>query len=517
MFNLLHDLENCSSAIAAYLAEEQLEDGSFPARSFYGETFCVLLWSYWPERYKDNITKALLRYWTNDKTDPEFHWEFNNFALLKYYDRNRDERVRPYITQLKFKGTPVTNWTLLRAVCRFMAKNKKLQGWAEILNKVLKFQKRGFILDNYGVKSFSYHCFSAALLAEIHELTRNCWIRRRFLKAVEFISSFIMPSGDTLYIGRGQQQVFGYGCLIFILAYSFALTRRKEYIYQLHKIFNFVSTFQRKDGSSPLVLRNDEKGFPEVIDTRDPNYCGWYAYNNFFDYLPFFAYWLVRTSDLLKNMKISPDLTFQTQNHERVIYRDKDFFVFANENYQAVISAPGGYWANDMPIPYVCFRGHSVTPCYGGEQFANSIYSREGIPLPFGKLSGQMYFFRDELDYKLEDSVLMGKNENIRHERRFKFLEKAIVVKDYIKLLNCPFDELYYINLLLPCPVYETNSGIFWEKDNIRIKISLPEDTMITNHSYYSASGELKALRNSEKPKKNSIYTEIVMEMQGLQ
>lgn len=351
---------------------------SFNSRSFYGETFALNL-LYLTNNLNEKIKNILFdNYEKLDKNDSEFHWEFNNYALLYYKLISGDDSVDKFLEPLIFKNTPCTNWTLLRSNSKLMARKDEDLAIKEAKEKIKKYQlESGLILDDPGVKSFQYHCFSMAMISEIYEQTKDDFFKTSFLKGVEFIRHFILSNGETLYIGRGQNQSFGYGALIYILSQAYKYTNDKTLLGDIDLVLNFLLKFQREDGSFPLVMNDLEKSIPRVIDMQNPEFTGWYPYNNYFDYLPFMGFFLAKAYKILQKLNCQ-NISYRKQKN----YRDENFIKIVKSDYEAVLSKPGGYWTNDMPIPFVVHKGESITPMYGGEQFQKSLYNLEGIPLP---------------------------------------------------------------------------------------------------------------------------------------
>lgn len=372
---------NIHKDIASFLNNYLTNKNSFECRSFYGETFSLAFLQ--RTKLLDANIKAKLfsSYEKIDKNDSQFHWEFNNYALLDYYQNSNDKSVKKYLIPLRFKNTPCTNWTLLRSNVRLQAGVGTELAIKEAKIKINKFQlTSGLILDDPGVKSFQYHCFSMAMVGEIYEHTQDDYFKISFLKGVDFIRNFILLNGETLYIGRGQNQSFGYGALIYILSLSYKFTEDKTLLGDIEKVTTFLLQYQREDGSFPLVMNGVEKTIPKVINMQDEEFVGWYPYNNYFDYLPFMGFFIAKAEEVLRNLDRSK-IEYRTQKK----YRDEGFIKIVKPNYEAVLSKTGGYWTNDMPIPYIVTKGKNITPCYGGEQFQKSLYSQEGIPLPYFK------------------------------------------------------------------------------------------------------------------------------------
>lgn len=494
---VINELCNVADGIAGSLLEcIKVGTGRFPARSFYGDAFSVLLWTWRGGKYEEAISNALQACETLDREHPEFHWEFNNYALLHYRARTGDRRVDSLLCPLRFKGTLCTNWTLLRSAARFAAGKQRVKGLRQLIGKLRHYQlPSGQILDDDGVRSFQYHGFSAALLAEMSEYSVLFWLRRPSLRALDFIRHFILPNGDTLYIGRGQEQSFGYGALLYGLAQAYRMTGSAEYLQDLERVWCFVKRFQREDGSFPLVFNGVEKGFPKIIDTQDPRYPGWYGYNNYFDYLPFFGTYLARTAEVLAQCKAGRNAN---EVRREIDYQDDDYRVVRKTHYTAVVARPGGYWTNDMPFPYVCLDGESVFPCYGGEQFMPSLYSRDAIPLPWVLVNGQRHYFRDELNYRIEGCKLIGEGPLGSHVRTFAFDEDGFSAEDVIALRNgAEVDALCAVNYLF-FSVQEEGDRQFdvsWKGRAIRLATSVP--CTVDRDSCYCAMGPLQAVRHT--------------------
>lgn len=376
---MIDQLNYFQSAIATFIKQYLTTHHGFNARSFYGEAFSLSLLAL--SGILDDISRTILltSYSNLDKNDSEFHWEFNNYALLQYKKITHDDSVERYLNPLFFKGTRVTNWILLRSNTRILAQVDSKLAISEAKKRIATYQlSSGLIMDDAGVKSFQYHCFSLAMIIELFEQTGDEFFLESFQKGVSFIRNFILSNGETLYVGRGQNQAFGYGALIYVLANAYHYFQDTTVLGDIKRVLRFVGQFQREDGSFPLVMNSVETGIPQEIDPQDVNFPGWYPYNNYFDYLSFMGFFIAKAHEIMKDLDV---LNFEAKKQEN--YRDKNFIKVVKPAYEAVISKTGGYWSNDLPIPYIVRKGKNITPCYGGEQFQKSLYSMEGIPLPY--------------------------------------------------------------------------------------------------------------------------------------
>jgi len=549
--------------IAKYLAKEQNNNGSFLGRNFCAQTFSTLLWSYFRDEFELNIQSAINYYTKKDKRGSVLFphpWEFNNYALLHYHIKTKDPKISPLIGNLRFVGDRVANWTLLRATCRFLKGGflNVVKANLELIRVLLWFQKNGFIFDETGhaneSRSLQYHCYSMALLAEIYELTRKEFIKKRFLQGVDYITRLILPNGDALYVGRGQEQIFGYAALVYVLEYAHKLTKRLAYKQKADKVMSYLLKFQREDSSFPLVLREEEKEYPEEIDPQDDRFLGWYGYNDYFDYLSFLGYYLMK-AHMVRVQIAHKDTKHTTKEHpdNTTTYQDDNFLLYSGPIYTAVISRPGGYWTNDMPFPYVCYRNESIFPCYGGEQRLKSVYTTDAIPLPFGvskskvwELRREIFFlmrkiryfvrgnsylipkfkpinrnklvFRDKLKYKLTKNKLIGRSRYVDHTRIFEFQQDTITINDKINFKkSCRFDRLYPINY----PFFDvrqiTDTEFIFRYKGLEGRLIFSNPCYIEEEEFYCARGAIKAVRERmtsiKFDKGNSIVRNLIIEL----
>ncbi len=487
---LLNKLNKIHNKISTYIYSYINKNNGFKSRSFYGEIFSLNL-LYKNSMLDENSKTILLNSFENiDKKDPEFHWEFNNYAFLNYIIDSDDKTVEKYITPLTFRNVRVTNWTLLRSVSRLLAKKDENLAIEEAKDKIKTFQKdSGHIYDKKDDKSFQYHCFSMAMIAEIYEESKDEYFKNSFLKGIDFIRNFILSNGETLYIGRGQNQSFGYGALIYILALAYKYTNDKTILGDLEKVYTFLSKFQNEDGSFPLVMNEIKNDIPKIINPKDTNYIGWYPYNNYFDYLPFMGYFIAKATDVLKNLDLS-DIQYKSQTS----YMDDSFQKIVKPNYEAVIAKSEGYWTNDMPMPFIVYKGISITPMYGGEQFQKSFYTLEGIALPWcriTKTSLRKYFISSLSKNRLKIFSIFG-----YLKRDFDFKDDEIIITtDVYSPLFCRHNYLFKSSIIQK-DEYTLEDKYFKVISDAPLKFFTFE---------YCASGLLKSFRNKNKLNKLTI------------
>lgn len=472
-----------SKEIADYLVLHLRENKAFKSRSFYGESFALNLIN----RHginDDEIKNILIKeYKKKDKNDSEFHHEFNNYAFSDLCRSNKNIEIKELYLPLKFKGTTCTNWTLLRSNVRIQENIDSQIAVNELTDKLKNYQlSNGLILDDVGVKSFQYHCFSAAMIYEIYLKTDKDIFLKSFTSAVEFIRKFILSNGDTLYIGRGQEQSFGIGVLIYILSAYYDITKNVDILLEIELILKFVSRFQYKSGAFPLVFTGNESEEPGNVDMEKIEFCGWYPYNNFFDYLPFMGFFLHKSFEILDMQ--NDDVCTIKKTFLSKSYRDSFFIKIIKNKYTAVLSIPGGYWTNDLPFPLVMSEDEFITPMLGGEQFQKSLYSENALSMPTTKMAkwswrkyGRGFFLKNGLVWVSLFGVMY---------RRFSFNESNIEIKNF---------SLYWISS-------EQNFSFLSSYDLINKRTLQFKNKKITFSSIinsitdgYSAMGKLKVIK----------------------
>lgn len=463
--------------ISQFLQGKVEEGGSFPGRTYYGETFALALFGLCGVEDKLQCARMLNFYAALDQSSCEFHWEFNNYALLTYRDLTGDSRINDLVFPLRMKGTPCTNWTLLRYVGECLAGGDRLQLARDACRLLGRRQlPSGLILDEKQVKSFQYHCFSAAMIYELFQLTGDVLLRARFLRAVSFVRRFILKNGEALYIGRGQNQSFGYGALAYILAAAHKLTHDETLLDQLGQVLGYLMNCRREDGDFPLVVGGCEQHIPEVVSLSEPEFAGWYPYNNYYDYLPFLGFFLAKAAGVLSEDEVGSPRPYLPAD-----YRDSDYRIVCRDKYTAVIARPGGYWTNDLAIPYI--SGHErLMPCYGGEQFQESLYDETMLGVPYFPRFHRSVRWR-ALSRFVKDSLLVASPLGCML-RSFRFDDNIIEIHTRV-ISVFPYQHMY---AFLDETLQETNA-VLRHPAGLMVYSNMPLEFVGYG---YSASGRLK-------------------------
>lgn len=496
-------INSLATGIAEYLHRVLALHGRLPARSFYGESFSALLLGYSGTQYVTSSAQLCNLYRAKDKDAPDFHWEFNKYAWCTLFRKTGDEEAKEFALPLRFRNTPVTNWALLRSCTRYLAAIETAKAYREAVQVLKHFQlQSGLICDERNVRSFQYHCFSAALVAEISEISGESFFLDRFYRAADFIEKFVLRTGDTLYVGRGQEQSFGYGALCYLLAKAFRHFKESRFVSALERCLSFLEGYRRSDGSFPLVMNGCEVGYPQSTAASDTCFPGWYAYNNYFDYLPFSGVFLRKAAEAIGGLS-APETHDALHGAD---YHDSDFLIFRNEQYEAVLSRPGGgwkggdgYWTNDLPFPYVIWSGERLTPSYGGEQFGSSLYSPAGIPLPAIELKGHRSLLRNARvwSFFLANMLIFFSTKGLLI-RRFGFMQDQIIVDDIQLGLGKIFARYLFDQ------VRELDEHTFLIRGGATVQFSVPMEIEDSNEYYWG--GPLKALVAKAPSKRCTVH-----------
>jgi len=448
-------LKKFSLKIADFLEKSFSKENGFNCREYYGTAFSIWLWSLLGKDF-DKVRLEALEY-LSTITPPSFgrqyHWEFVRFALGEAKNLGglgAYSSTKQLLGDEKFCRTRVANWTMLRSTVRLRDGGffNKLLAHLERHIALLVFQRSsGFIEDTRCDPTSQYHAFSTALLGL--QILRSPIAKRmhikRFSKAINALDRLVFPSGDSNVLGRGQKQSFGYSASILAYILAGEIFSNSYYIEKSFLIEKYISSFFRGNHSIPLVLRKGEKFVISEVDTTDPEFSGWYSYNNFFDYLSFtgaliaFSYEIFEKSKLnktniLKNKKYIP--LESTKNAHTDDIQDS-IRIIKKSKYCAIVVPPGKSLAGGMPLPFIELAdGVQPLPCYGGEMHQPSLYRPEGLPLPalVGTKESQLEVLYCPGRYRwVTTDQFVGKGPGWTHFRRVIAENDFIVIEDEVE------------------------------------------------------------------------------------
>lgn len=454
MKKLISKLENISGDIANYLAVQQNNDGTFPARDFYGKSFSALLWSTYGDQFRCNIDRAIKVITEEQKIRKgpgKYHFEFNRFALAKMGAVKG--KLNTILQGEHYAGTRVANWILLRAWCRLTTGHilSRVIGQLELQAVLFWFRtKDGLIEDERGSFTLQYHAFCVALLGESEPYVwgfRRVSVHKNILKGADAMAELVLPGGQCNYMGRGSLQSFGYAAAILAFSHAYRISKNDKYLLLMQEITDYLSRYQRRDGSIPLVLSTigREEGPPDEVDQTSASYAGWYTYNNFYDYLPFTGALIKLAQENLERLqgntvKKLGRLVEESKTHVvGVTSLGSDIKIIRTKCYTAVVSTPNRVWASSQPMPYLAVGKINPLPCYGAEQNGPGLYSIADLPLPSFWAEGEgvqkndnLYYCDPESYRWISENEMRGCWKGGEHHRSFIWNESSYEVIDRV-------------------------------------------------------------------------------------
>jgi len=398
-----------------------------------------------------------------------YHWDFQNYALLETYRLVKNvlspEEKKEWENGLsKYKeniNNPLTNWIAMRAYSSLLRYNM----WGQLKNKfffyyrmlkVDKARQKDGCYDDYRnwSRPIQYHVFTLALLHRIYLISPSRKIKKHFLSGVQYFWRFIDPEGCFNFIGRGHEQIFGYGAALYVLEGAKCLDPNNAEQYQngIIRIWNYLQKFKRNH-HFPLVLNSYD----------DSAKYGWYDYHHLSVYEAFLGVWLGLAQTLLpkkENVFIQKkpiDCFFHVFNKttQTVIISNPNYFIVFSGGTPEYLSEPG------ITPAHIYFRGLGVLfSCPGGPSHRkygkinqiDHIEKNMIAPLfkdinqtwivPAFQLNRNMRFLNDTLlltwDYDhftLTRSVIFEKNR-IKFKDHFKFKDNENILE--FRVFNFP-------------------------------------------------------------------------------
>ncbi|GIB53077.1 hypothetical protein VCSRO187_3471 [Vibrio cholerae] len=286
--------KEAAEKLAEYLGNKLNLEAGYPEEPTWGYAFTALFFHSLGKKIALREKSLKFLSLQNIKSK-EFSWEFVVFCLSYL---NKDGVVIPSELQKNHeKGTRMFNWFLLRCHNRLQFKENYILNKYKLDFSLYLYQKNdGLILDEFKTRSLHYHAFCLFVIAHILKLNNSDYLRNVFERGVFFARKHILRDGTSLYIGRGQEQIFGYGSLLYALEYYNSNIAELD-DGSLELVTNRIISFQRDNGSFPLVLRTLDIEHENVSFKNDfPD--GWHGYNTLYDYLPFLGYCLSESSKL---------------------------------------------------------------------------------------------------------------------------------------------------------------------------------------------------------------------------
>ena len=397
---LIEKLKDTETFLENFLDNKIQNNNGFPARTFYGEAYFGLFKSGKTTVDGDYVTNLLDYSLTNNRKDPDFHWEFINLAVLKVSKKiglpsSTVDGILTEKKELRFKNTDALNWKLMRVLARLLYHGhechpKVTQELDILVSKVSIFRlKSKLIEDQPNDYSHQYHAYILALLVEINRILKIENIDLIINSGLEYLLKSQLSNGCAMFLGRGQEQIFGYACYLYVLSEFYKKSGDIKYLNAYVTTHRYVVSFKNSELGLPLTLNSLQREIPDIVDLKDKQYSGWYTYNNHFDYLAFFLYYF---SQSVQNIRLSQSSNYQVDRScgKSISYR----YRFGTK-----------LWSNDLSFPLVFDNDNQIfiTSCFGGEQYSPSVMSSKDLPFPFiRRFEGSLW----------KNSILIYKSKN---------------------------------------------------------------------------------------------------------
>uniref|UniRef100_I2Q317 Glycosyltransferase n=1 Tax=Desulfovibrio sp. U5L TaxID=596152 RepID=I2Q317_9BACT len=228
-----------------------------------------------------------------------YHWDFNNLASIETYallegaakakPASLDEDWRGSLHIWKTNAHWAVNWVAMRALAHFrrhdlFGRRRDLLTARKWLEYVLDAQLPDGGIEDVKGRSLpsQYHAYTACLLHRM--LARHPAVPQTVRSAALWLLAIIGPDGECNAFGRGQGQIFGYACAVYLFRAAAALDPElaPRCRWASAKVLERLARFQDPEGWWPLVLNR----LP--VASR----AGWYDYHHQTVYNAFAALWL---------------------------------------------------------------------------------------------------------------------------------------------------------------------------------------------------------------------------------
>jgi hypothetical protein len=263
----------------------------------------------------ESLLSGILDQWDESKTLPDFHNDFNNFALcvIDSCSSNNTDLIRKKVLETADTSFDTVNWLPMRWYvnrCRYewTGNNEYKDLCVSCMEKIKQATYAdGFIDDMLPLgRSFSLQ-YNVATVAFLQFLR----VRNESLDLSAELGALlnaVCPDGDINYLGRGTNQIFGWGLWIYLLASSEQM--------ELGRALDYLEEHLPVMLANNNIMLNDNPGSEKYM-WWDYHYCSVYTAHLFL--------WLVLALRDYGKMAIEPVLSTGTDSGVHV-YRNNEAF-----------------------------------------------------------------------------------------------------------------------------------------------------------------------------------------------
>lgn len=385
----------------------------------------------------NKLLNSLLNRWDLIKSQPDFHNDFNNFALClieKYLDKKGDissiKKIKETVLRTPDSSHQTVNWLPMRAYvnyCRYLwtANLKYKNTYENCIFDIKKVTfKDGFIEDRLpkGLSfNLQYNIATVAVMQFIKNLDIDINISNEFTALMNVIS----PDHDINYLGRGTNQIFAWGLWIYLLSSS----GDKECLNALHYLGDRLDHMLKNNN----LMLNEWDGHERYL---------WWDYHYCSVYTAHLLLWLVLAKRDNKKFPIEINSNYE--------FLDSGLNVIGNHNL-SLVSFDGRkeYLAEKGPVitnlwirEFGCVSKGSLGPWRGA--FGNKYLNDDIIHNYFGlmKVTFNKEIFNNRIFKRL--GIHINETDSIKYSPYFLSFEAQVEDKKItLKWSNKNREELY--------------------------------------------------------------------------
>lgn len=268
------------------------------------------------------LLNSILCRWDKNKKLPEFHFDFNNFALCvayEFFDNSDSElcqKIQTTVCSTSDSNHNTINWLPMRWYVNSMRfKWTGKQKYQQICEECKRLISRA-TNDDGGIEDILPKGTSFNLQYDIATVGILQFLRCRGVEVLDlskelgFLLNSVSPDIDINYQGRGTNQIFAWGLWIYLLSSS-------DKKVELDGAISFLSSRIPIMLENKNVMLNNWKGEEKYL---------WWDYHYSSVYISHFFFWLVLSKFDNKKMPIN-ELKNITSSSGLTIYRTQEYFI----------------------------------------------------------------------------------------------------------------------------------------------------------------------------------------------
>jgi glycosyltransferase involved in cell wall biosynthesis len=396
-----------------------------------------------------------------------YHWDFNNLGFIETFGLLSDE-LPPHEKEVwiyhlltwKTNSHHAVNWMAMRGLAAYrrgilLERLADISTAKDMLDRVLAAQTKDGCFDDIAGQSrpSQYHAYTACLLLQMQHIDSKR-ILSACIKAARWLLKITSPDGDMNALGRGQGQIFGYACAVYLFnaAKFFDPELAPHYQWVENQIVHRLNHAVRPEGFLPLVLN----------DCEITQKAGWYDYHHLSVYNAFALVWLyLAQGEGTPKKQLKPE----PLPYHRTCHKASRLFCVREKWYSFLFAAgeTGAGYASDAGIsPHYIYFTDKVLFRYplgpGPGKYgktAASYHQEENIWAPLIKANDRWiapFSGKGSLDRQGENTIVLTYQiDDIVWKRKIHFGANFIDITDCVDLSSYeyPVESIRIVNLAL--------------------------------------------------------------------